>query len=455
MPFSSISSAAYRRLVLTLLTAAYTCNAMDRSIVSIVGPALKLDLRLSDTQLGLLGGPAFAVLYAAGGIPAARLAERLSRVNIIAAALLIWSALSALCGGAAGFAQLLAIRAGVGIAEAGCSPPAHSLISDYFPASRRASALSIYSCGISFGYLLVAVGGGYMAQRFGWRIAFLGVGLPGIVLALLIKALVREPPRSMSLPAGWSLAAELGELRAVAVALLRAAPTRHMILGVTISAFAAYGFYLFMPAYFVRTFDLGYGTVGVIAGLAGGVAVGAGIIVGGFTADALAPGGARWYGLVPAIGGLISLPLYALGIAQHGWRAATLLLSIGGFFQYACLGPTFGVVQNSVVPQRRATATAVLYICLNVFALGGGPLFTGWIIDRFAQAGFHRLTGASFSVCRADPALEHCAATLAHATQLGLTVTLLFFAWASLHYFLAALGFSAAAAASSVQSDSM
>jgi predicted MFS family arabinose efflux permease len=430
---------------------AYTFNAMDRSIISIISQPMKLDLKLTDTQLGLLGGTAFAVLYAFGGIPIARLAERMSRVNIITVALIVWATLSALCGTAATFAQLLLIRVGVGVAEAGCSPPAHSLISDYFEPSQRTSALSIYTCGISLGYLLAAVGGGYVAQHWGWRAACAMVGLPGVVIAVLIKIFIREPPRGHSefvtgecerpcLPP-LSLRGELRELSTIGKILLADRPVLHMVLGVTIGGFAAYGFYAFVPPYFSRAFGLDYVTIGVIAGLAGGVAVGIGIVFGGFLADALAKRGARWYALVPAIGGLIALPFYLLSVVQADWRAATCVLAVAGFFQYASLGPTFGVVQNVVDRRRRATATALLYICLNVFALGGGPLFTGWVIDRFAEADN---------------------STLALATRRGLLVTLLFFGWASVHYFLASLGIAKAlkaasprdALASSVQSDS-
>ena len=193
----SDESAAYRRTVTVLLMSAYTFNSMDRSIISIIAASLKADLSLSDTQLGLLGGTAFAALYALSGIPIARLAERVSRVNIITVALLVWSALTALCAAAGGFISLLAIRAGVGVAEAGCSPPAHSLISDYHPPAERASALSVYSCGISLGYILAAVVGGYVAERAGWRAACLAVGAPGVLTALIIKAVVREPRRAI------------------------------------------------------------------------------------------------------------------------------------------------------------------------------------------------------------------------------------------------------------------
>jgi predicted MFS family arabinose efflux permease len=188
-------SAAYQRLVVFLLMAAYTFNAMDRNIISIIAPSIKADLKLTDTELGLLGGTAFAMLYALGGLPIARMAERISRVNILAVALFTWSCLTALCAAAASFGQLLMIRAGVGIAEAGCAPPAHSLISDYVEPARRASALSVYSCGISLGYILAAAIGGYIAQHAGWRAACAAVAIPGIVTAFVIKAVVREPLR--------------------------------------------------------------------------------------------------------------------------------------------------------------------------------------------------------------------------------------------------------------------
>jgi predicted MFS family arabinose efflux permease len=456
-------SAAYKRTVVLLLMTAYTFNAMDRSIISIVGQSMKLDLRLTDTELGLLGGTAFALLYAFGGIPIARLAERFNRVKIITVSLLVWSALSALCGAARGFSQLLLIRVGVGVAEAGCSPPAHSLISDYFEPSRRSSALSIYSCGISLGYLLAAVAGGYVAQHWGWRAACAMVGLPGLMVALLIKGLIREPPRGYSEPLrgnprntalpAFSLAAELQELRVVAKSLLLDRPVLHMVLGVNIGALGAYGFYAFLPPYFSRAFHLDYTTIGVCAGLAGGVAVGIGIIAGGFVADALAAREMRWYALVPGFGGLIAVPFYWLAVVQPQWRVATGLLALAGFFQYASLGPTFGVVQNVVGQRQRATATALLYICLNVFALGGGPLLTGWVIDRFAQSEYsHSVAaarnpsfefscpgGAARATANAD-AVSACDSTLVRATRRGMQVTLLFFLWASIHYLLASVG---------------
>jgi predicted MFS family arabinose efflux permease len=469
----AVFSLRYKRVVTVLLMTAYSFNAMDRNLISIISQPLKADLRLSDTELGLLGGTAFAVLYAFGGIPIARMAERFNRVNIMALALAAWSALSALCGLAGNFTQLLLVRVGVGVAESGCSPPAHSLISDYFPASQRTSALSVYSCGTSVGYLLAAIGGGYVAQHWGWRTACAMVGLPGVGIALLIKLCIHEPPRESPAPRVFALRAEGQEVIAVAKSLLLDRPILHMVLGVTLGGFGAYGFYAFIPAYYSRAFGLDYASIGVIVGLAGGAAVGFGIVAGGFIADFLARTDARWYALVPAAGTLLAVPLYGLSLTHPNATSAGWLLAIAGFFQYASLGPTFGVVQNVVDPRRRATATAILYILLNVFSLGCGPLFAGWAIDRFASTEFRRFVDVPFAVlCPGGIAPSSagavvaaaCHATLASATRHGITMTLFFFAWASLHYFLAARGLANSlrraavhnfAMASSVQSDSM
>jgi MFS family permease len=439
-------STRYERLVLLLLTAAYAFNAMDRGIISIIGQAMKMDLGLSDTQFGLLSGTAFAALYAFGGIPIARLAERFNRVNIIAVAMVVWSSLTVVCGLAAHFTQLLLSRAGVGIAEAGCTPPAHSLISDYFEPGRRTSALSVYSSGISVGYLVAALAGGYVAQHYGWRAACAIVGLPGIVLAIVLKLVVREPARSGSAlparagvdtrigqaarsgdsgapPPARSLAGEISEMLAVARTLVRDRRAFHMILGVTVGGFANYAFYAFAPLYFNRAFGLSYSTTGVVAALTGGIAVGVGIVVGGYLTDRLGRRNPKAYAMVPALGTLLAIPFYLLTAVSSNWHLATVFMALAGFLQYTSLGPTFGVVQNSVESHRRATATALLYIFLNVVSLGCGPLFTGWVIDRSGAMG----------------------ASLPDATRHGLLVLLIFYAWASAHYFRA----------SSVQSDSM
>jgi predicted MFS family arabinose efflux permease len=456
------NSAGYRRVVVLLLTTAYTFNSMDRSIISILAPSIKADLQLTDTQLGLLGGTAFALLYGLGGLPIARIAERASRVNIMTVALIAWSTLTAMCALAASFAQLLLIRVAVGIAEAGCSPSAHSLISDYVAPARRATALSIYTCGISLGYILAAALGGYLAQHAGWRTACAAVGLPGVMTALIIKVTVREPPRggvdapgvdapsaALELPP-FSMRHELAELRAVAAALLFDRPILHMVLALTLGAFAAYGFYYFIPAYFGREFELDSVRVGLISAVSGGLAVGLGILAGGALSDFLARWSARWYALVPAIGGAVSVPFYVLALLAPGWKSAAAALSLGGFFWYASLGPTFGVVQNAVGARRRATATAFLYICLSMLGLGLGPLIVGWLMDRFTDASFTAADAAhSFrETCPGGAAAAGatltvqtaCRSALALGSRRALLLTVGFFAWAVGHYVLAAFG---------------
>ena len=480
-PGAPVYSAGYQRAVVLLLMLAYTFNSADRTIISIIGQAMKVDLRLSDTQLGLLSGTAFALLYALSGIPLARIAERCNRVTLISVAMIAWSLLTALLGAAGTFTQLLLIRVGVGVGEAGCSPSAHSLISDYVAPARRASALSVYSCGISLGYVFCALVGGYVAQHHGWRTACVVIGLPGIAMAIALRVLVREPPRGHSEPprgAGvtrlppavkrpFSLAHELAELAAVARLLFLSRPTLHVILGLTLASFASYGIYAFVPAYFNRAFDLGYATIGVLSALTGGVAVGAGILLGGVVCDRLAARSERWYALLPALGLTLSLPVYVMAFLQGSWQATAWLLAAAGFLQYLSLGPSFGIVQNVVDTRRRATATAFVFILLNVVALGGGSLFTGRVIDGFAEREFANRTtttpvgaipadampGSTVSVsfrtscpggkapAASGPTLAlTCKQALAQASREGIIATLGLYAWAALHYFLAALG---------------
>ncbi|MDP1737704.1 MAG: MFS transporter [Caulobacter sp.] len=477
-----IYSNGYKSLVLAMLVAAYTFNFIDRTIISTIGQAIKVDLELTDTQLGLLGGLYFALLYTTLGIPIARWAERGNRTTIITLALILWSGFTALCGAATNFAMLAALRFGVGIGEAGCSPPSHSLISDYFEPKKRASALSIYSFGIPLGGMIGAVAGGWLAQNMGWRWAFVIVGLPGLILAGLFKWLVKEPPRGHSdlpehpiepedvtapavrAPRPFSIGGEFRELFGVAKVLFGKWPVLHMVLGVTIASFGSYGSGAFVPAYFVRQFGLDYATVGLITGLVGGFSAGIGTLVGGFVADRAARKSAVWYPLVPAIGLLIATPIYIAAYLQYDWKIAAMILLIPGIFHYTYLGPTFGVVQNSVPVTQRATATALLFFFLNLLALGGGPVFTGWISDMLGQFNFTHpglTVSGMFSAIGADPGvgdfIQDCPggaapkgsaealATACHAagsmgTRQAIIISICFYAWASLHYFLAAIG---------------
>lgn len=455
-------SVGYKGTVLGFLLAAYTFNFIDRTIIATIGPAIMADLELSSTQIGLLGGLYFALLYTLLGIPIARLAERFNRVNIIAVSLVVWSGFTALCGTAANFVTLAAFRFGVGIGEAGCSPPAHSLISDYFEPRKRASALSIYAFGIPLGTMFGAVAGGWLAQNLGWRWAFIALGLPGIILAVLFKLMVKEPPRGWSdaearreagLPPEpvaakppFSFGEELRELGAVAKVLFTKWPVLHMTLGVTIASFGSYGSGQFVPQFFIGAYGLDLAQVGLITGLVGGFSSGIGTLIGGFIADHMAKRSPAWYALTPAFGLLIATPIYVAAYLATSWQLTALILLIPGIFHYTYLGPTFGVVQNSVPLRRRATATALLFFFLNLIALGGGPPFIGWVIDQLSQGAY--AGGAFLAECpggrapegAAPAAAEACRGAWTEGTRNGIIVAFLFYAWASLHYFLAAIG---------------
>lgn len=480
-----VFSEGYRSAVLGLLVTAYTFNFIDRTIIATIGQAIKVDLKITDTQLGLLGGLYFALLYTLLGIPIARLAERFSRVNIISAAILIWSGFTALCGTAHNFAVLAAYRFGVGFGEAGLSPPAHSLISDYYEPKKRASALAVYSFGIPLGTMIGAVAGGWLAQNFSWRIAFMLVGLPGVLIAAAIKFIIKEPPRGHSEPEPhpglaedvvaevhepakpkFSIGNEFKEMAAVAGILFGKWPVVNMVLGVTLASFAGYGAGQFAPPYFIRTFGLDYAQVGLITGLVGGFSAGVGTLVGGFLTDRLSKRSPRWYSLTPAIGLTIATPIYIIAYLQGTWQAAALILLVPGIFHYTYLGPTFGVVQNMVDTRRRATATALLFFFLNLLALGGGPPFTGWVIDHFAQFNFAHPGqtgiwsslmamfggdggGSSFTTAcpggvapegAAEALAAQCHAASATATRQGIIITFFFYLWAAFHYLLGSFG---------------
>ncbi|MBS0360716.1 MAG: MFS transporter, partial [Proteobacteria bacterium] len=283
-----VYSANYKRLVLFLLVLAYTFSFIDRTIISILGQSIKESLKISDAQLGALGGLYFALLYTFLGIPIARLAERASRVNIIAVAIALWSAFTAFCGSAGSYVILAACRFGVGIGEAGLSPPAHSLISDYFPPKERASALSMYSFGIPLGSMLGLILGGWIAGAFSWRMAFVVVGAPGLIIALLIKLLIKEPPRGHSevaqhpqvaedvtaethdspRPLTLKKGGEWAEMWAVCKILFGKWAVLNMVLGITLVSFGGYGGGQFAPPYFQRAFHLGVAQAGLIIGVA-------------------------------------------------------------------------------------------------------------------------------------------------------------------------------------------
>jgi len=351
----------------------YVLNFVDRQILTILAKPIADELQFSDTQLGLLTGPAFALFYTFAGIPIARWADVGVRRSIISLALLIWSGMTALTAGAANLTQLALARIGVGVGEAGCSPPAHSLISDMFPVERRATALSIYSLGIPIGGALGSLAGGWLGQLYGWRVAFLAVGLPGVLLALVVRLTLREPPRAV--------VHKRDSVREVFSFMLRRRAFVHMSAGAALHAFYGYGAASFIPVFLMRVhgFELGpLGTWLAAIGLTTGVL---GTYLGGAISDRLAASEVRWYMRVPAIASLIGIPFTFLFYLWPEGRTALLLSIPGALLGPIYLGPTFAMTQSLVRPDMRALASAILLFIINLIGLGMGPWFVGMLSD--------------------------------------------------------------------------
>jgi MFS family permease len=308
--------ARYRWTALGLLFCAYVFNFLDRQIFSILQEAIKTDLHLSDTGIGFLGGFAFAIFYTTLGIPIARLADRHSRSKIIAISLALWSLMTALCGAARGFVTLALARIGVGIGEAGCSPPAHSLIADYFGPRERSTALAVYSLGIPVGAALGNLIGGYENVFLGWREAFYVVGLPGILFAILVAIFLKEPTRGL-IEARTESEVSLPPLGEVARMLWQQRTFRHLCAAFALTSFVLYGTLQWLPTYFIRTYSLDTAKVGAMIALSSGLFSGLSTLVGGLIGDRMAKRDVRWLCWLSAIGLLVNAPLMILMLFQR------------------------------------------------------------------------------------------------------------------------------------------
>lgn len=372
------------RLTLWILLTVYVFNFIDRQIVNILAEPIARDLDLSDTQIGLMTGLAFALFYTVLGIPIARFADRstTSRPRLIAVALALWSAMTALCGLAQNFAQLLLARIGVGVGEAGCTPPAHSLISDMVPPEKRSSALAFYSLGIPVGTLLGMVIGGTLADRLGWREAFVVVGLPGVALALVVWFVLKDPRRTdaatMLRNANAPAALPLGQ--AVAEVMRSRAFVLLLFAG-SAASFLAYGKTTWTTIFFQRTHDLTPGQVGLWFGLIGGMGGMLGTWLGGYLADRFGAKNRRHVLSAPAIGMALAVPLAIAAYHAPSWPLALVLLFIPTVFNSFYYGPTYSAAQGLVPLRARAIAAATLLFFQNLIGLGLGPLFFGMLSD--------------------------------------------------------------------------
>jgi len=391
-------SAGYRRYAIGLLFLVYVFNFLDRQIVTILAEPIKRDLGIADWQLGLMTGTAFAIFYCTLGIPIARLAERRSRPWIIGLSLAAWSVFTALCGLAQNFWQLVLARIGVGIGEAGCSPPAHSLIADYVPKEQRASAMSFYLLGNPIGALLGVVIGGLVADALGWRTAFLLVGMPGIVLAIIVVLTLIEPRMRRAATAVRQAAAEAPQASfGDVLRVLRGKRTFwYMAIAVSIVAFIGYGHAPFGASFFLRVhgaeieqlaaqFGLGpIGFVGLSLGLILGVSAGIGVYLGGIIGDRFGGKDMRAYMGIPGIAVLVSIPIYTVAMLLPTFLPILPILAVNSVLVSLWQGPVYATVQNIAPVHMRATAASIFLFIANLIGLGLGPLAVGIASDVLA-----------------------------------------------------------------------
>jgi len=440
----TLYSKKYTGWMLVLLATVYASNSADRYVLNILAQPIKLELNISDTQLGLLSGLAFGVFYAMFGYPLARLSERFGRVNVVSVCTFVWSAMTALCGTAANFTQLMLYRFGVGIGESGLPAPTHSMLSDYYPPEKRNSAIALFSIGVPIGSFFGSIAGGWLAERYGWRTAFVIVSLPGFLLAPLLRLTVKEPPRG-----NWDASRRVDAppvatppLGAVIKKLFATRTYRHFFTaGFATMAFTSGG--VFVGAYYVRRFHIDYATVGLVVGLLSGVASLAGTFLGGFLTDWFGRRDKRWYALVPAVVLLMAVPLVWLGYLQTSWQAQVAIMLIPGALITITTVPFYGITQNLMPARMRASAAAVMFFMVNI-VLGVGAVFYGMAMDAATQhifAGYG--LGDYVAICgrgggQALAAMaKSCDLALAEGTRWTLAVGATGYLWSVIHLLIA------------------
>jgi MFS family permease len=374
------------KIMLFALLLVYILNFLDRQIINILAEPIKGELGLSDTQLGLLAGPAFAVFYAVLGIPIARYADnaKTNRVWLISVCLAVWSAMTALCGVAQNFVQLALARIGVGVGEAGCTPAAHSLIADSVPPEKRSSAIAFFGLGIPIGGLLGLIIGGVVNDQYGWRMALMLVGMPGILLAFVLPLLIRDPRRCADSAhfntADSPVKAKLSIKDAVREVFASKAYL-YVFIAASFTAFLSYGKGLWTISFFIRSHGLSTTEAGLAMAVALGISGIIGTWLGGKMADVFGKRDKRHILTMPAIGMAIAAPILFAGYWAEDWRIAVALLILPTILNSAYYGPAYGCVQGLVRPEARAIAASLVVFGQNLIGLGMGPLLFGMLSD--------------------------------------------------------------------------
>ncbi|MGB3795476.1 MAG: MFS transporter [Alteraurantiacibacter sp.] len=371
----------HRNVVLGMLLVVYIFNFVDRQILSILAAPIQADLQLSDSEMGLLGGLAFALLYSTMAVPLAALADRTSRSWVITVSLAAWSGFTALCGLAGNFWHIFLARLGVGIGEAGGVAPSYALIGDYFPSKQRATALSIYSLGIPIGSGIGVLMGGYIASTVDWRTAFFTVGLAGVIIVPIFKFLVRDKARPKVAADNTAPLPETPSLKETAGILARKKSFWFLSFGASMSSMLGYGIAFWLPSLLMRSFDFDLVQASQFFGallLIGGVV---GVMAGGLVADRLGSRDRAYYAWLPGLGFFLGAPLFAAGISSTNAQTAFLLFLLPQALAYVWLGPVLSAVQHLVVPAARSTASALFLLINNLIGLGGGIFALGALSD--------------------------------------------------------------------------
>jgi MFS family permease len=368
----------YRNYVLVMLTLVYVFNFIDRQLLVILQESIKKELQLSDTQLGMLSGFTFAIFYVTLGIPIARFADKRNRRNTVAASLGLWSIMTAVSGSARNFVQLLLARIGVGVGEAGGSPPAHAMISDYFPPEKRSTALSIYSTGIYFGILIGFLMGGYLNQHLGWRVAFFAVGIPGVVFSFLFFVTVKEPRRGATdenVPQGSHT------LRQVLKRLYSSKTFVWLAMATGLHVFCIYGLLNWAPSFLIRLHAMKSSQVGAVLGPVFGIGGAAGSYLGGALTDHFGKIDRRRYLKIPAYAIIASIFFAAGALFIQNTPVSICCLGCCAALQSTYLGPSIAVAHSLVPASMRALTSAILFLVLNLIGLGFGPMVVGFLSD--------------------------------------------------------------------------
>jgi predicted MFS family arabinose efflux permease len=436
-------SKAYRAWLLTVLLLTSALNLADRQGIAVVAPAIKLDLKLSDAQMGIIQGLGFAIFYTLLGLPLARMAERMSRTRIIAASLAIFGVMVSLCGAAQGFWRLLLFRIGVGVGDAGFGPPVASLVGDHYPRDRRASAMAIIWLGAPLGVVLGSTFAGWMAEHYSWRAAFVGIGAVAMVVAVIAFLTLREPPRGMS----DEVAVASGpppRMGTVLRFLLSKPSVRQTLIGAALAATAMNAIGQFLGQFFVRVYRLGFAEAGQLLGVIAVLAMSSGLALGGFGVDRASRFDQRWFVWGPAIGLALATPLFAAAFATPVMGVGVVVLTIAHVSLFIYYTPTLAIAQNMVGANMRASSAFVVSLVLGLVGIGLGPTLMGTLSDAFASRAF--AVGDFVTTCPGGAAPAGSASRLEEACRLAsatgirqaLIAVSILFVWAGLHYLLAA-----------------